>query len=120
MKYRRQKIIIIVFSVVFFSACEAALSPPKNSTFIVKGNINSAIYPIEVKQDGDDIYIQLKDFAPEVEMLSINFNQVTSFNYKRVGDRLIVPAKFNNIRLHHQGDDDVDITFQAIKAKRSN
>lgn len=115
-----QKIVVMLVSVVFFSACEGALSPPKNSAFIVKGNINSALYPIEVKQDGEDIYIQLKDFAPEVEISSINFNQVTSFNYKRVGDRLIVPAKFSNIRLHHQGSEDVDIICQATNAKLPN
>lgn len=105
-----------IFGFVFFSGCEIAVSPPENSSFNIEGNIKSEIYPVSVKQDGEDLYVQLKDHAPDVEMSSIDLNQTTSFNYKREGDRLIIPGKFKHIRLHSKGSEDIDIVYKMAAA----
>lgn len=94
-----------VAALLLLAACDRAVRAHVDVAYRVEGNPQSALYPVEVRQDNEDVLIRLKNSAPAPEVTSIDpAGHEAAFNFAADGDRLLVPAKFDHLRLRYQGD----------------
>ena len=110
------KFIIFVAAICTLFACEKAVREPENVSFIILGDSHSALYPIEVKQHSEDVFIKMKESAPIPEISSSDGNgneEVFLFNVEQ--DRLIIPGKFDRLCLRHTGEKTIEIVRGNIQ-----
>jgi hypothetical protein len=93
--------------------CQKAVKAPQEAAYTIKGDRQSTLYPIKVKQNSEDVFITLKPHAPLPEISSYDraANKI-SFNFSLVENTIVVPGKFEHLRLTHANDDVVDIIRQ--------
>ena len=109
------KLALIAAALCLISACQKAVKAPSESIYRIEGSKQSTLYPLEVKQNGEDVFIQLKPGAPLPEIISLDLvGNKMAFNYHFVNDTIVIPGKFEHIRLLHNGDDTIDI-FSSTK-----
>ena len=71
---------------------------------------HSALYPLVVKREGEDVHIELNQSAPVPEISSIDaMGHAMAFNFTQAGNTLTVPGKFDHLRLRHAGAAVIDI-----------
>lgn len=110
MKYFTRVIVLAVTTLLLLSACDNAVRANKNVTYTIKGDTQSLIYPLAVKQDSEDVRIQMKQSAPLPEIFSIDAKgNAVAFIYTSEGDAIIVPGKFDHLQLRHAGTKPIDI-----------
>lgn len=95
------------------AACQEAVRAPVDAVYTVKGNKQSLLYPLEVKQNNEDVFIKLQANAPMPKISSFDAaeNKIP-FNFSLVENTIVVPNKFEHLRLSHGSDDVIDITLQ--------
>jgi len=94
-------------------ACQKAVKAPVDAVYLIKGNKQSMLYPTEVKQNSEDVFITLKPGAPMPEISSFDAaeNKI-QFNFSLVENTIVVPGKFERLRLSHGSDDAIEILRQ--------
>jgi type IV secretory pathway VirB9-like protein len=105
-------IIAASFLALLLMSCDKTLDFKlgQDVSYEIKGNSQSELYPVELKRDGEDVRIRMKNSTPMPEIFSIDVSGgIQPFNFKTDGDALIVPGKFDHISLRHQGVDSVEI-----------
>ncbi|WP_304770548.1 hypothetical protein [Undibacterium sp.] len=113
----------IIFMAVFFllSACERAVNGHKTVSYLIHGEKQGVLYPLEVRQHSEDVLIQLKESAPVPDILSVDAKgRVVPFSFTTEGTMLVVPGKFDHLRLRHDGVGTVDIIRQEIAKPSTN
>lgn len=104
---------VVASLLLLLTACNKAVTAHAKVTYLVQGNPQSALYPVDVRQTNEDVVIQLKQSAPVPEVTSVDSEgHELAFNFETAGTGLIVPAKFSHLRLRHKGDDTTDIVRQ--------
>ena len=98
---------------LLMAACQKALKAPVESSYLIKGNKQSRLYPLDVRQHSEDALIELKAGAPlpEIESLDAAGNNI-KFNFHIVSNTIVVPGKFEHLHLHYGSDEAVDIFRQ--------
>ena len=92
-----------------------AVKLPTIASYTIEGKIDNPLYPISVKQDGDDVFIQMKESAPIPEVYILDrLRNATKFNFKIEGTKLIIPGKFKHLRLRYKGAEEIDIILKKI------
>ena len=99
---------------VLCSACQKAVKAPVDAVYIIKGNKQSQLYPLEVKQNSEDVFITLAPGAPLPEISSYDAagNKI-AFNFSVVDNTIVVPGKFERLRLAHGNDDVIEIIHKS-------
>ena len=101
---------IVILSLFLLGACQKAVRDPQPSTFTMKGNVDSVLYPLEVVQQNEDVLIQLKPEAPQPQLSSRDSNgKESDYNFRSAGQTLIVPDKFDQLCLRYHGIGTVEI-----------
>ncbi len=108
-----KKRLMLVATLLLLVACQKAVQAPAEAVYAIRGNKLSPLYPVEVKQNSEDVYITLKSGAPLPEITSYDLagNRI-SFNFSLVENTIVVPGKFQHLQLAHDKDDVVDIIRQ--------
>jgi len=107
-------IILGTAAALLLAACDNAVMVNKRVTFKIQGDPHSVLYPLSVTRDGEDVRIQLKENAPLPEIISIDpLAGPEAFNFTRNENTLIVPEKFDHLRLLHAGATPIDILSEA-------
>lgn len=103
-------IILAAAALPLLAACDQAVMVSNEPPYIIKGDRHSALYPLLVKRDGEDVRIELNLAAPVPEIFSIDAaGHAIAFNFTKAGNEFIVPGKFEHLRLLHAGAATVDI-----------
>ena len=110
------KTILFISAFFLLAGCQKAVKAPIDSVYVIKGNKQSALFPIDVKQNSEDVLIQLKTDAPlpEISSLDLAGNKIP-FNFHIVNNTIVVPGKFAHLRLTHAADDAIDILQEEPK-----
>ena len=105
-----KKIVLLIMVVGSLQACQKAVKAPVDAVYVIQGSKQSVLYPVEVKQNSEDFYITLKAGAPLPTISSYDAaeNKI-SFNFTVVENTIVVPGKFEHLRLSHDGDEAIDI-----------
>ena len=108
------RLIIMSATLLGLAACDQAVMANKSARYLIKGDPHSALYPIEVKRDGEDVRIVLHDAAPVPAIFSVDaLGRAVAFHFTIKGTALIVPGKFDHLQLRHEGTGAVDIVVDA-------
>jgi hypothetical protein len=102
---------------LLLAACDKAVTMHKSVSYLIKGGQTGALYPLDVKEGNEDVRVTLKDSAPVPEIVSIDAsgNEV-AFNFTIEDHALIMPGKFEHLRLRHEGNESIDIfRKEAVK-----
>lgn len=92
------------------AACDNAVQMNQRTSYIVKGDAHSMLYPLSVTRDSEDVHIQMRDEAPVPEVVSFDSaGRAEPFNFAVTGHMLVMPGKFDRIELRHQGAAPIDI-----------
>lgn len=104
-------------ALLLLAACDRAVNVNKRVPYAIEGDPHSVLYPLEVKRDSEDVRIQLKQFAPVPEVFSVDpSGRTVAFNFTVAGNTLIVPGKFDHLRLRHEGAQAIDIiSVETVK-----
>ncbi|MBC7861160.1 MAG: hypothetical protein H7Z39_20755 [Burkholderiaceae bacterium] len=95
---------------LLLAGCDNAVRAKRHAAFIVRGDAASALYPVAVARDSENVSITLKDAAPTPQVFSIDAaGHATQFNATINGHVLMVPAKFERLELRHAGATPVTI-----------
>jgi len=95
------------------SGCQKAVKAPQEAAYAIRGDRQSTLYPVEVKQNSEDVFITLKPLAPLPEISSYDrAENKISFNFSLVGNTIVVPGKFEHLRLAQGNDNVIDIIRQ--------
>jgi len=95
---------------LLLAGCDNAVRSIPHAAFIVKGDTASALYPVTVARDSEDVSITLKDTAPTPQVFSVDpAGHATEFNATINGHVLLVPGKFERLELRHDGATPVTI-----------
>ncbi len=114
------RLIILVAMLSLLPACDKAVRSSNAISYIVKGDPHSALYPLEVKRESEDVQIEMKHSAPLPDVFSIDAGgHALVFNFKIEGNKLVVPAKFDHLQLRHGAADKVDIFRETTAARLS-
>ena len=108
-----KKLFLAIATMTVLVACQKAVKAPVDAVYSIKGNKQSLLYPLEVKQNSEDVFITLPPNAPLPEISSFDAagNKIT-FNFSLVENTIVVPGKFEHLRLSHGSDDAIDILRQ--------
>jgi hypothetical protein len=99
-----------VATTLAFSACDKAVRKHETITYHIEGDANGNLYPINVEQHSEDVYIELKKSAPIPEVFSVDMKgQEKAFLFKIEQGTLIIPGKFIHLSLRHAGEKSVEI-----------
>ena len=110
LNYLNKLNMLVAASLISLTACDNAVMVSTNVPYIIKGDSNSVLYPLNVKRNGEDVFIQFKKTSPVTEVFLIDaFNRAIPFNFTISGDTLIVPGKFDHLRLGHGKLEAIDI-----------
>jgi hypothetical protein len=111
MKWNRITQLVFVVSVlVLNTACERAVGVHHPAAFVINGDHASEIYPLEVKEQSEDVIIQMKPGAPTPLIIFIDAKgEESRYNFKMEGDQIVIPDKFSRLSLRHAGDSNVEI-----------
>jgi len=102
--------ILLAVVSMLLSGCDNAVRPNARTNYTISGDRQSMLYPLDVKTDGEDVRIQLKDKAPAPEIFSLDESgHAETFNFRSEGSTLIVPGKFDHLQLRHPGAQAVDL-----------
>ena len=105
-----KRLIILAAAVLPLAACDNAVTVHHDAPYIIKGDRLSALYPLAVQADGEDVHIELNAAAPVPEIFSIEASgQALAFNFTQAGNILTVPGKFDHLSLRHAGAASIDI-----------
>ena len=105
-----KKLFLLLATASLCVACQKAVKAPVDAVYIIKGNKQSLLYPLEVKQNSEDVFITLAPNAPLPEISSYDaVNNKIAFNFSVVENTIVVPGKFEHLRLTHGNDDVIDI-----------
>jgi len=100
----------LLLVLVLCTACQKAVKAPEEAVYIIKGNQSSALYPIEVKQNNEDVLITLKPHAPLPDIASLDqAENKIEFKFSLIENTIVVPGKFAHLRLTHDKDEPIDI-----------
>ncbi len=104
------KIVMLLASASLCVACQKAVKAPEDAVYSIQGSKQSLLFPLEVKQKGEDVFITLAPNAPLPEISSYDAaeNKIP-FNFSLVENTIVVPEKFEHLRLSHGKDDVIDI-----------
>jgi len=105
-----KKTVMLLVSASLCVACQKAVKAPQDAVYSIKGSKQSLLFPLEVKQKGEDVFITLAPNAPLPEISSFDSaeNKIP-FNFSLVENTIVVPEKFEHLRLSHGKDDVIDI-----------
>ena len=108
-----KKRLAFAVTILLMVACQKSVHAPTEAVYAIKGNKLSPLYPVEVKQNSEDVFISLKPGAPLPEITSYDIagNKI-SFNFSLVENTIVVPGKFQHLQLAHEKDDVIDIIRQ--------
>ncbi|OWW20416.1 hypothetical protein AYR66_13905 [Noviherbaspirillum denitrificans] len=97
-------------ALLLVTACDKAVRYHISASYVIKGNPDSALYPLEVKESNEDVLIRLKKAMPVPEVVSLDADgHEVPFYFTMNGDTLLVPAKFDHLQLRYKGSDATDI-----------
>lgn len=89
---------------LLLAGCDNAVRVVPHAAFVVKGDSASALYPVAVARDSEDVSITLKDTAPTPQVFSVDAaGHATQFNATINGHVLLVPGKFERLELRQDG-----------------
>lgn len=102
--------VLAAAALALLAACDNAVTVHHGAPYIIKGDRHSALYPLAVKRDGEDVRIELDAAAPVPEVLLIEASgHALAFNFTQAGKTLTVPGKFDHLSLRHAGAATIDI-----------
>jgi hypothetical protein len=105
--------ILAAAALLLLAACDNAVNPNKRVPYLIKGDPHSVLYPLDVKRDSEDVRIELKESAPVPEVFSVDASgRAVAFNFTVEGNTLIVPGKFDHLRLRYKGAEAIDIVSE--------
>ena len=108
-------ICLCIASMLFLNGCQKAIKAPVDAHYLIQGDVKSTIYPVDVKQNSEDVFIQLQANAPLPTIISIDATgDKIAFNYRVENNKIITPGKFTHLQMHHQHDGVIDIIKQDI------
>lgn len=114
----RRAILLVALPALFIlSACDKAveLNANQNDSYVIKGNAQSDLYPLDLKRDGEDVRIRLKKPVPTPEIVSLDpAGHALPFYFNTDGDTMIVPGKFDRIVLRRPGTEPIEIIRQSV------
>ena len=112
MSWNRNSQLLLVLSLLLSAtACERAVGIHRPAAFVIAGDKASEIYPLEVREQSEDVVIQMKPGAPTPHIVSIDARgEESAYNFKMEGDQIVVPDKFSHLSLRHPGDSNVEIS----------
>ena len=110
------KTIALISAFFLLAGCQKAVKAPVESLYRIQGSKQSPIYPVDVKQNSEDVLIQLQADAPLPEITSLDLagNKIP-FNFHIVNNTIVVPGKFAHLRLTHATDETIDILQEEPK-----
>lgn len=89
---------------LLLAGCDNAVRARPHAALTVKGDPASALYPLSVARESEDVNITLKDTAPTPQVFSVDAaGHATLYNATINGHVLVVPAKFERLELRHDG-----------------
>ncbi len=66
-----KRLIILAAAALPLAACDNAVTVHHGASYIIKGDRHSALYPLAVQADGEDVRIELGAAAPVPEVFLI-------------------------------------------------